>query len=107
MVVLIVSRCFTLYFTFLALATFVLLCWVIHIRESIFFYVLFLVSNCLLTYVYEFFIAICLYCVLFEIKILFYFLVFFHTCGYIFCLSVSRNIQVDSIELLSTLATNG
>ena len=31
----------------------------------------------------------------------------FHTCGYAFCLSVSGNIQVDSIELLSTLATNG
>ena len=32
--------------------------------------------NCLLTYVYEFFIDICLYRVLFEIKILFYLLVF-------------------------------
>ena len=38
---------------------------------------MFLVSNCLLTYVYEFFIGICLYCVLFEIKILFYLLIFF------------------------------
>ena len=74
---------------------------------GVYLFYMFLVSNCLLTYVYEFFIAICLYCVLFEIKILFYLLVFFHTCGYIFCLSVSRNIQVDSIELLSTLATNG
>ena len=74
-VVWIVSRCFTLYFTFLALATFVLPYWVIHDRGSIFF--LFPVSNCLLIYVYEFFIDICLYCVLFEIKILFYFLVFF------------------------------
>ena len=36
----------------------------------------FLVSNCLLTYVYEFFIDICLYYVLFEIKVLFYLLVF-------------------------------
>ena len=52
-----------------------------------------LISNCLLTYVYEFFIDIFLYCVLFEIKILFYLLVFFfHTCGYAFCLSVSGNI---------------
>ena len=33
----------------------------------------FLVSNCLLIYDYEFFIVICLYCVLFEIKILFFF----------------------------------
>ena len=105
-VVQIVSRCFTLYFTFLALATFVLLCWDIHVRGSIFvLYVL--VSNCLLTYVYEFFIDICLYCVLFEIKILFYLLVFFCTCGYAFCLSILGNIQVNSIKLLSTLATDG
>ena len=69
---------------------------------------MFLVSNCLLTYVYEFFIDICLYCVLFEIKILFYLLVFFfHTYGYAFCLSVSGIIQVDSIKLLSTVATDG
>ena len=69
---------------------------------------LFLVSNCLLIYIYEFFIDICLYCVLFEIKILFFFyLYFFHTCSYALCLSVSGNIQVDSIKLLSTLATNG
>ena len=70
---------------------------------------LFLVSNFLLIYVYEFFIDICLYCVVFEIKILFYFiyLYFFHTCDYAFCLSVSGNIQVDSIKLLSTLATDG
>ena len=68
---------------------------------------MFLVSNCLLIYVYEFFIDICLYCVLFEIKSLFYLLVFFHTYGYAFCLSVSGNIQVDSIKLLSTLATDG
>ena len=51
----------------------VLLCWVIHVRGSIFCV---LVSNCLLTYVYEFFIDICLYCVLFEIKIFY----FFFTC---------------------------
>ena len=35
-VVWIVSRCFTLYFSFLALATLFLLCWVIHVRGSIF-----------------------------------------------------------------------
>ena len=64
-----------MYFNFLALATFVLSCWDIHVKGSIFF--MFLVSNCLLTYVYEFFIDICLYCVLFEIKTLFYLLVFF------------------------------
>ena len=49
----------------------------------------------------------CLYCVLFKIKILFLFACIFHTCGYAFCLSVLGNIQVDSIELLSTLATDG
>ena len=40
---------------------------------------MFLVSNCLLVYVYEFFIGICLYCVLFEIKILFLFTCIFST----------------------------
>ena len=40
---------------------------------------MFLVSNCLLIYDYEFFIVICLYYVLFEIKILFSLLVFFST----------------------------
>ena len=71
-------------------------------------YFVFLVSNFLLIYDYEFFIVICLYYVLFEIKILFFFTcIFFHTCGYAFCLSVSGNIQVYSIKLLSTLATDG
>ena len=68
---------------------------------------MFLVSNYLLIYDYEFFIVICLYYVLFEIKILFFFTcIFFHTCGYAFCLSVSGNIQVDLIKLLSTLTTD-
>ena len=40
---------------------------------------MFLVSNCLLIYVYEFFIDICLYCVLYEIKILFFFTCIFST----------------------------
>ena len=40
---------------------------------------MFLVSNCLLIYVYEFFIDICLYCVLFEIKFLFFFTCIFST----------------------------
>ena len=103
----IVSRSFTLYFTFLALVIFALFCWDIHVRGSIFFVLYVSCFNCLLAYVYEFFIDICLYCMLFEIKILFYLLVFFHTCGYAFCLSVSGNIQVDSIKLLSSLATDG
>ena len=32
---------------------------------GVYFLYMFLVSNCLLTYVYEFFIDICLYCMLF------------------------------------------
>ena len=44
--------------------------------EYIFFHLYVSCFNCLLIYVYEFFIDICLYCVLFEIKILFYLLVF-------------------------------
>ena len=44
----------------------------------------------------------------FEIKIFIFFTcIFFHTCGYAFCLSVLGNIQVDSIKLLSNLATDG
>ena len=62
-----------MYFIFLALATLFLPCWVIHVRGSMSFFFVFLVSNCLLIYDYEFFIVICLYCVLFEIKILFFF----------------------------------
>ena len=33
----------------------------------VYFFYMFLVSNCLLTYGYKFFVDICLYCVLFEI----------------------------------------
>ena len=69
---------------------------------------MFLVSIFLLIYDYEFFIVICPYCVCLKSRFLFfYYLYFFHTCGYAFCLSVSGNIQVDSIKLLSTLATDG
>ena len=39
---------------------------------GVYLFYMFLVSKYLLTYVYEFFIDICLHCVLFEIKILFY-----------------------------------
>ena len=69
---------------------------------------MFLVSNFLLIYDYEFFIIICLYCLCLKSRFLFFFTyIFFHTCGYAFCLSVLGNIQVDSIKLLSTLATDG
>ena len=102
----IVSRCFTLYFTFLALAMFLM-------RYSCQgeYYVLlvlymFLVSNCLLIYIYELFIDICLYCVLFEIKKLICLLVLLPHMRLCILFSISGNIQVDSIELLSTLATD-
>ena len=80
------------------------------IQENCFFFInrkqKLLPNITLLTYVYKFFIDICLYCVLFEIKNLFYLLVFStHVVMHFF--SVLGNIQVDSIELLSTLATDG
>ena len=64
---------------------------------------MFLVSHCLLIYIYEVIHDICLYCVLCEIKKLLYFTCIFHTCVYAF-VSVSGNIQVDSVVLLSTIA---
>ena len=67
--------------------------------EQIFLLGLDLFNNSSLIYV---FIVCCL-------KSRFYFflyLYFLHTCGYAFCLSVSENIQVNSIKLLSTLATD-
>ena len=70
----IVSRCFTLYFTFLALAIFFVGLYMLGGDTFIAFYVSFF--NCLLIYIYELFIDICLYCVLFEIKNLFCLLVF-------------------------------
>ena len=78
---------------------------------------------CLLIYIYELFINIYLYFVLCETykNVLFFIisnlggelvyifvglLFFCHTCVHAF-VECFRNIQVDSIELLSTLATNG
>ena len=55
----------------------------------------------------SFFIDICPYYVLFEIKNLFCLLVFFPHMQLYILFSVSGNIQIDSIELLSTLATDG
>ena len=55
----------------------------------------------------ELFIDICLYCVLFEIKKLICLLVLFSHMRLCILFSVSRNIWVDSIELLSPLAIDG
>ena len=68
---------------------------------------MFLVSKLLLIYIYELFIDICLYCVLFEIKNLICLLVFFPHMRLCILFSISENTQVDSIELMSTLATDG
>ena len=70
-------------------------------------YFVFLVSN-LQIYDYEFFIIICLYCLCLKSRFLLFFTCIFstHTVMH-FCLSVSGNIQVDSIKLLSTLTTDG
>ena len=74
---------------------------------GVYFFVV-LISNFLLIYDYEFFIIICPYCLCSKSKFLFFFTcIFFHTCGYAFCLSVLGNIQVDSFELRSTLAADG
>ena len=50
---------------------------------------------------------ICLYFVFCEIKNLFFFLLVFSIHAFMCLLSISRKIQVNSIMLLSTLATDG
>ena len=92
-------------FYFLALATLSLLCWVIHVRGSIFCVSCFKLLIDLCLRVLHYYMSLLF---VFEMKIfIFLYLYFFHTCDYAFCLSVSGNIQVDSIKLLSTLATDG
>ena len=71
-------------------------------------YFVVLVSNFLLIYDYEFFIIICLYFLCLKSRFLFFFTCIFSIHAIMhFVLSVSGNIQVDSIKLLSTLATDG
>ena len=73
---------------------------------------MFLVSHYLLIYIYKVIHDICLYFVFCETKKLFmfylyiYVLLVFSTHAFMRLLSVSRNIQVDSVMLLSTLATD-
>ena len=64
---------------------------------------MFLVSHCLLIYNYEVIHDICLYFVFYEIKKLILFYLYFQ---HMHLLSVSGNIQVDLVVLLSTLATD-
>ena len=74
--ILLFGSCYIVFY-FLALATLSLLCWVIHVRGSIFFLVL--VSNFLLIYDYGFFIIICLYCLCLKSSFLFFFTCIFST----------------------------
>ena len=96
-----------MYFTFLAPAMF--FDGIFMLGGVLFLLVLymFLVSNYLLIYIYELLIDICLYCMLFGIKKLICLLVLFLYMRLCILFSVSGNIQVDLIELLSTLATDG
>ena len=66
---------------------------------------MFLVSHCILIYIYELFMIYVF--ILCYVKSRSYFvLLVFSTHAFMRLLSVSRNIQVDSVVLLSTLATD-
>ena len=66
---------------------------------------MFLISHCLLIYIYEIIHDICFYFVLCEIKKLFLFYLYFPHMR-MRLLGVLGNIQVDSVVLLFTLATD-
>ena len=68
-------------------------------------FLFYIVLHCLLIYIYAIIHDICLYFMLCEIKNLFIFTCIFHTCIYVL-VECYKNIQVDSIMLLFTLATN-
>ena len=79
------------------------------IGGDIMFLFLFLVSQCA-TLIIDFifmrlFMIYIFYFMLCEIKNLFCFTCIFHTCVYVF-IKCYRNIQVDSVVLLFTLATD-
>ena len=80
--------------------------WFIHVRGRYIDLYMFLVSHCLLIYIYEVIHDICLYFVVCEIKKLFFVLLVFSTHVFMHLLSVSGNIQVDLVVLLSTLTTD-
>ena len=92
-------------FTFLAHDVVLFFDWVVHDRGRYLDLYMFLVSHCLLIYIYEVIHDIYLYFVLCEIKKLFFFHLYFPHV-FMRLLSVSGNIQVDSIVLLSILATD-
>ena len=83
---------------FLALATFICFVGLFMLGRVIFFALYVSCFYCLLIYIYGFFIYICLYCVLFEIKNLFYLLVFSTHAVMHFCLvfqEIYRLIQLS------------
>ena len=102
-VIQIVSRCFIVYLHFFFF--FWLLMYFLIGGDTLFLFICFL-FHCLLIYIYELLKV--------YVFILFYvksrnqlcFTCIFHTCVCAFCLSVLGNIQVDSVVLLSTLATD-
>ena len=66
---------------------------------------MYLVSHCLLIYIYELFMIYVF--IVYYMKSRSYFcLLVFSTHAFMRLLSVSENIQVDSVVLLSTLATD-
>ena len=81
--------------------------WAIHFRGRYIYCFICFLFHCLLIYIHD---VIHLYMSLFlcfvKSRIYFVYLYFPHMHLYIL-FSVSEKIQVDSIELLSTLATNG
>ena len=93
-----------MYFTFLALA--ILFVGLFMFGGDTFIALYVSCFDCLLIYIYEFFIDIYLYLCCLKLRIYFVYLYFLHMRLCIL-FSVSGNIQVDSIELLSTLATDG
>ena len=81
-------------------------CWVIHGRGRYIYCFICFLFHYLLIYIYELFINICLYFALSEIKNLFCLLVF-STYAVMHFVKCFGKYTVDSIELLSTLATDG
>ena len=85
--------------------------WDVYVRGRYYVFLsllLFLVSHVLhwlLIYIMRLFMIYVFYFLFCEIKNLFCFACIFHKCVYVF-VECFRNTQVDSVVLLSTLATN-
>ena len=67
---------------------------------------MFLVSHCLLIYIYKLFM-IYVFIVCYVKSRIYFCLLVFSTHVFMRLLSISENIQVDLVVLLSTLATDG